>query len=195
MLPQWDPFPAKIGVEQIITTGDRTTGPTSASRFQVKLLIERKVGFVITNVYLVTLLITIITTFPLALPPTESHVGTRLAVYGTGILTLVAYKYGISETLPRVPYPTYTDKYLVRQIITVVVLALEALIAFHIVTYDDADETIVAYIEQCGLVIAVCTWIAIFIYTARFKKRRPWDSVLLHQEKIVQHEKDLADDD
>jgi len=188
MLPQWDPMPASIGVEELIKTGDCTTGPTSASRFLVQLRVERKVWFYITQIYLVTLLITIITTFPLALPPTESHVGTRLTIYGTGILTLVAYKYGIADALPRVSYQTYTDKFLVSQIITVTAIALEALIALHLVTYAGADEQIVHYVEHCGLAVTVCFWVGLFVYTARFKPRIPWATVLANQEKKMQND-------
>jgi len=182
LLPEWDPYPAKLRVDQLITTGDRHDGPTSASRFQVKLRVERKIRFFVIQIYFVTLLIVVITTFPLALPPTKDHVGTRLSAYGTGVLTLVAYKYGIAESLPRVPYQTYTDKYLVHQIITVVIIAVEALIAYHLVENAGADEVIVRYLELIGLVIIVLLWICFFVYTAKFKLRVSWQHVLKNQE-------------
>ena len=37
---------------------------------------------------------------------------TRLSVYGGGLLTLVAFKYGVMDHLPSVPYPTFTDNFL-----------------------------------------------------------------------------------
>jgi len=186
LLPEWDPYPAKLRVDQLITTGDRHDGPTSASRFQVKLRVERKIRFFVIQIYFVTLLIVVITTFPLALPPTKDHVGTRLSAYGTGVLTLVAYKYGIAESLPRVPYQTYTDKYLVHQIITVVIIAVEALIAYHLVENAGADEVIVRYLELIGLVIIVLLWICFFVYTAKFKLRASWQHVLKNQESNMQ---------
>jgi hypothetical protein len=36
----------------------------------------------------------------------------RLSVYGGGLLTLVAFKYGVMDHLPSVPYPTFTDNFL-----------------------------------------------------------------------------------
>jgi len=186
MLPEWDPYPASVSVEQLIKTGDREDGPSSASRFQVKLRVERQSQFFIMQVYLVTLLIIVITTFPLALPPNEDYVGTRLGAYGTGVLTLVAYKYGIADQLPRVPYATYTDKYLARQIITVVVISIEAIVAFHLVANAGADETIVQYVELAALVIIILTWIGFFTYTAKFKKRKSWETVSANQEQALQ---------
>jgi len=193
LLPEWDPLPASMSVEQILKTGDRITGPTSASRFQVQLRMERKVGFYIIQIYLVTLLITIITAFPLALPAAD-FIGDRLTIYGTGVLTLVAYKYGIADSLPPVPYQTYTDKILVRQIMTVSAIAFEALIAFQLVTYNDVDKRIVEISEHCGLVVVVCIWLVVFVYTAKFKVRIPWDTVQAQQEKNMQTDPTSDDD-
>lgn len=186
MLPEWDPYPATIGVEQLIATGDRNEGPTSASRFRVKLRVERKIRFFVLQIFFVTLLIIVITTFPLALPPDGDHIGTRLSAYGTGTLTLVAYKYGIAENLPRVPYQTYTDRYLFRQIFTVLLLAIEAIVAYHIVDNDGATENTIRWIEICTLAVMVIIWIAFFIYTAKFKARIPWDIVIANQETNMQ---------
>lgn len=187
MTPEWVPFPAKVRVEQLVSTGDRLEGPTSASRFKVKLLLERKVGFFVIQIFFVTLLITLITTFPLALPAgTASHVGTRLSVYGLGILTLVAYKYGISDSLPKVPYHTYTDKYLVVQVLTIVAIAVEALVAYELVDKDHVHPKIVKDIEMVILVVLVCFWIGVFVYAAYFKKRTSWETVFSLQENNAQ---------
>jgi hypothetical protein len=181
MLPEWDPYQSKVLVDQLITAGDRE-GPTCASRFKVSLRVERKIRFFIIQIYFVTLLIMVITCFPLALPPDATHVGTRLGAYGTGVLTLVAYKYGIADTLPRVPYQTYTDKYLSAQILTAVCIAIEALVMYHLVEHAGVDETNIRYLEMGILIVIVLLWIWFFTYTAKFKARKSWTEVFANQE-------------
>ena len=56
---------------------------------------------------------------------------TRLSVYGGGLLTLVAFKYGIAEHLPSVPYSTFTDDFLMCQICLVFLFIMECLVAFR----------------------------------------------------------------
>jgi len=114
MLPEWTPWPAKVEMPDgaLMETNDRNTGPSFASRFHLRLRMERKHWFFVMQIFAVTFMILLISIFPLALPPTEDFVGTRLTAYATGILTLVSFKYGISAQLPRVPYSTFTDMYL-----------------------------------------------------------------------------------
>jgi len=108
--------------------------PTYASKFTVKLRIERKHEFYAWQVFLVTYLITILTCCPLGMKADD--VGDRLAVYVGGTLTLVAFKYGVSDHLPSVPYQTFTDKYLLWQVITVFSCGVLSILSFRI-THED----------------------------------------------------------
>ena len=57
--------------------------------------------------------------------------GDRLSVYGGGLLTLVAFKYGVMDHLPSVPYPTFTDNFLMWQIVTIVLCMFESLLLWR----------------------------------------------------------------
>jgi len=102
------------------------------------------------------------------------------------LLISVAYKYGIGASLPRVSYLTYTDKYLIGQIATVLVIAIEGLASYNLVEYDLIEETIMRTIELFILLVIVVIWIVFFVYTGKFKRRIPWSRVGTMQETRMQ---------
>jgi len=190
-------------------------GPSSASRFRLSMRIERKHWYYVIQIFLVTYLITTVSCFPLAMPPTEAHVGDRLSLYGGGLLTLVAFKYSIADHLPSVPYSTFMDYYLLWQIVTLIGLSVETLISYRIVkeaapstseeileellsnTVTGAngtssrhmrkfDEAIVDNVENGLLVLLVVVWLCYFVYASFFKKRKPWKYIFTHQDKNEQ---------
>jgi len=190
MLPQWAPYPAIVRPEN---ESRQLRGPTSASRFRVCLRIERKHWYYVIQVFLVTYLITTVSCFPLGMPPTEDHVGDRMSLYGGGLLTLIAFKYGIADHLPSVPYSTFTDFFLLWQIITLIGLSVETLISYRIIKDEESltgvsfQVTTIDYAENTILALLVIAWTAYFLYAAFFKKRQPWRDVMGSQDKNEQY--------
>lgn len=195
------------------TAADDEDPPGYASRFSVKLRLERINGFYVSQVFFLSILITLMSSLPLALPPDTESVGDRLSLYGSGILTLTAFKYGISDKLPNVPYSTVFDYVCFAELLSLILLSVEALAVYtHVESADGAtNET-----EVCGtlfspkidtelmlvdrwekflLVLLVLTWSFVGLCLAADSwgwtlccRMRPesWEYILTHQEQDMQ---------
>jgi len=179
MLPEWSTYSSIVTPEN---EAHLSRGPSNTSRFKVCLRAERKHWFYVIQVFLVTYLITTVACFPLAFPPTADHIGDRLALYGSGVLTLMAFRFTIAGHLPRVPYSTFIDYYLLWQIVTIIGLAVETLIAYRIVKSSDS-ELVVDTMENVMLGVLMIVWLVYFIRAAFFKKRMEWKYVISHQDE------------
>merc|ERR1719428_1871635 len=131
LLPEWDIFPALIEPLQLCQPG---SGPSYCSRFTVKLRLQRKERYYVTQIFMITILITMASCLPLCFPPTGDFVGDRLALHASGLLTLVAFKYSMSQDLPPVPYHTFVNGYLTRQMVTLVAVMVECVIMYKVVS-------------------------------------------------------------
>merc|ERR1712228_482653 len=105
-------------------------------------------------------------------------VADRLALHGGGLLTLVAFKYAISEQLPSVPYTTFTDKYLMVQVILLVLLSGEAVVSYKVTEDNWIDKDGLEVYETTLLVFMLVFWTLCFLIAAFCWKRRSWSSVL-----------------
>jgi len=178
-LPEWDTFPALITAQEL---DHLSGGPSYASRFVVRLRIQRKPQYYITQIFLVAFLILLAAILPLGLEAGDKHIGDRLSLHAAGLLTLVAFKYGVSNDLPIVPYGTFTTKYLNLQIITLVSVSVESIGAYRIVTAGGAElQGRVDVAEDFVLIIIIVAWTMYFIFCAVFKSPRPWVEVLKGQ--------------
>mmetsp|Transcript_20494 Transcript_20494/g.36829 ORF Transcript_20494/g.36829 Transcript_20494/m.36829 type:complete len:457 (-) Transcript_20494:58-1428(-) len=179
MLSEWLPeaaliTPLNLSSRTLHEEADET-GPPYWTKIQIELHIERHHQFYVRQIFFVTYMITLASCSPLAMPPTEDHMGDRLSVYGGGLLTLVAFKYGIMDHLPSVPYSTYTDDFLLYQIFTVTGCTFESLVVFRFNKY----EITVDWIENCVLIVVFIAW-SLYLYHAwcrKPKQRVPWPIV------------------
>jgi len=140
MLPEWHVKKAYVRALNVQDPPDRKSHAVEklesrcawshASKFTVQLRIERKARFYCWQVFVVTYLITMLSCTPLGMDP--SAVGDRLAIFVGGMLTLVAFKYGVSDHLPSVPYQTFTDKFLLAQIMTVFCCGILSIVSYRI---------------------------------------------------------------
>lgn len=195
MLPEWGAYDALIEVREesarpassptpSITSSPslHSDPPTFASSFSLKLRIERKHWFYVRQVFFVTYLITLVSCAPLCMPPEERHMGDRLSLYGGGLLTLVAFKYGIAEHLPSVPYATFTDDFLLYQILTITLCCFETLFAYRLPKEEDQPSYWSAWdqVENGIFFMLVAGWTLYTIYAAFVapNRRRPWCEVL-----------------
>ncbi|CAK8988891.1 Uncharacterized protein SCF082_LOCUS1570 [Durusdinium trenchii] len=118
-----------MAIQSVIETLDDQTTEV-CSKFVIDLRIERAHKFYVRQIFFITCLITVASCTPLAMPLED--MGDRLSVYGGGLLTLVAFKYGVMDHLPSVPYPTFTDSFLMWQIITIVLSTFESLFLWRL---------------------------------------------------------------
>jgi len=134
MLAEWRIEPTYIiPLAKSVIVPEKESDPTAASQFLVKLRLEHEHLFYIWQVCFPATLMTLVSITPLAMPPAQDDMGDRLSVYTGGLLTLVAFKYGVTDHLPSVPYPTYIDTYLRWQVIGVSLCAFESVVSFHLV--------------------------------------------------------------
>lgn len=170
------------------------TAPQYASRFSVKLRIERETWFYVIQVFGLTILITIASMLPLCIPPTDSFIGDRLSLYAGGVLTLTSFKYSISDHLPSVPYSTKFDWVIFFQFLNLTLCAVETLIAYRLVDHGSdgisiVDQAIVDKSEDWAFVVLSSSWIVVWILLAGRDmnipspfKEREWEYILKHQE-------------
>jgi len=177
MLPDWDTYPAIITP---LNTTQEGTGPTNASRFTVTLRLQRRHKYFVVQVFMTTYLITSASILPIALP--ASSASDRLSLHGGGLLTLVAFKYGISEQLPTVPYTTFTDRYLTLQVIMLVLLSAEAVVSFKLTEWGAISEDSMKVFEIVLLFVVLITWTCVFVFSAFFMKRASWKAVMQDQD-------------
>lgn len=172
MLPEWHVLDAYVrplnAQDPQLSRGDAMTKLKSrcvwshASKFTVQLRIERKARFYCWQVFLVTYLITMLTCTPLGMDPLE--VGDRLAVFVGGMLTLVAFKYGVSDHLPSVPYQTFTDKFLLAQIMTIFCLGILTIVSYRIIKMFEDWHSLVDWFENVVGFLSFVGWtIALFV--------------------------------
>jgi hypothetical protein len=181
----WDPYEADAKAEKVRRRSSE--GLPVDGRFNVKLRFERKPEYFITNIFLVACGILVATLFPLGMK--ASDIGDRLSVYAGGMLTLVAFKYGVSEQLPSVPYNTVTDSWLVSQIGTIIFVMAEALLGYELTAHNVLTVEIMGLIDIILLGVLGFYWVGALIRMGcwRKKQRRSWDVVEKSQEKM--HEK------
>lgn len=180
VLSDWNPKDAVVTVGESDAKTAEKSGRESefASKFKIRLRIERVHGFYVRQIFVISTLIFLSSCTPLALPPTQDAMDTRLSVYGGGLLTLVAFKYGIMDHLPSVPYSTFTDDFLMWQIYLVFVLIMECLVAFR------CEVALLSRIDQLEnyLLLLLCvTWSAALLYisTSKPTRREPWCQIPL----------------
>lgn len=177
MLPEWDTYPAIIECRNVKKPG---SGPSFGTRFNLKLRLQRKEKYYITQIFMVTFLILSASLLPLALAPGDAFIGDRLSLHSSGLLTLVAFKYGVSNELPSVPYNTFASTYLTSQIVTLVAVSSESVVAYKTVgTLIDPD--FLNMVEDILLYILLLLWLVYFLHVAFTKGRVPWQEVLSDQ--------------
>ncbi|CAJ1461173.1 unnamed protein product [Effrenium voratum] len=182
ILPEWRPHSRYIIALQKLGDDHQHDGQdtTICSKFQFDLHIERCHTFYVRQIFFVTYLITIASCAPLAMRPED--MGDRLSVYGGGLLTLVAFKYSVMDHLPSVPYSTFTDWFLLLQIVTLAGCTFESLIGWR---FHGDYETYVDWVENFTFFAVCFLWTIAMIMVAFCKPRcrSSWDKVLEQDEK------------
>lgn len=163
--------------------------PEFASRFSVKLCIERCAWFHVLHCFGFTILVTISSLLPLCMPSEVSKLGSRTSLHAAGLLTLTSVKLGVSDTLPCVPYTTRFDRMMLAQFACVMACAIEACVASRMIedglaTFETVDE-----LEVGAFFLFLAAWSAYWLHLVADHlglpcgaRAREWDLVLQSQE-------------
>jgi len=197
MLPEWRTLPAYVRELSAPSNGrvirrQTTCAPynspggaggvehiqlTHASKFSVHLRIQRYHQYYTWQVFLVTYLITVLSLFPLGMHP--ESLADRVAVYAGGTLTLVAFKYSVSDHMPSVPYLTLTDKFLLAQILTLFMCAVLALLTYRIARLHPEWRAYADHVEHVVGLLLLAAWSAgLWVMSGDRRWRVKWSEVL-----------------
>lgn len=188
MMPDWDCYPAIVEPVHVQRPG---SGPSFVCRFTVKARIQRRAKYYITQIFMVTWLITSASLFPLALMPGKRYIGDRIALQSSALLTLVSFKYSVSQEMPSVPYATFASTFLTLQIYTVVASSIETIIGYKLCTGAGGgpgvmSEASLGLYEDFMMIGGLLFWLCYFLYVAFFKRRQSWNDVLDSQNVLQQ---------
>jgi hypothetical protein len=188
MLPEWSPCKALV---EPVNAKRPARGPSYTTRFNVRLRLQRKSRYYILQVALVTTFITEAALLPMTMEPDKDVLGTRLSLYSGGLLTLTAFKFAVAEQLPSVPYATTLGRFMVFQIITLVVASFEAVLAYKVVEMN--HEAVVDYVEDVVCASLMLGWFVAFVFLYKRDlqgEREPWQDVICKQDRLT----DVPDD-
>ncbi|CAK0871915.1 unnamed protein product, partial [Prorocentrum cordatum] len=184
MLPEWQAFPPYIRqLNETLVDGGRAgnqRAPTYASKFTVHLRLQRKHHFYLWQVFLVSYLIVLLSVSPLSMPPNPDTLAERIGLYSAGMLTLVAFKYGVSDHLPCVPYLTYADYFLLGGVVTIFVCSVASLYPWRFAGESEWKKWILDVVENITGLCILLAWTVALLYTwfKKPQKRVHWRNVL-----------------
>jgi len=176
VLPEWDTFDAFV---KPIKPADCAN---FAQTFNWQLRIERADWFYIRQVFWLSYLMTCVSATPLAIPNQEEHIGSRLGIFGAGMLTLVSFKYSVADHLPCVPYATFADDFLNLQILTIALCCFETIgfyVFFHLGDEAYGMDEVINSIENKSFVAIIIFWTLymLFVCFVKRRKKNSWEFV------------------
>lgn len=120
-IPEWRTDKVSTRVEDVMEVGDRNP----FSEFLMTINVTRQFGFYIWKV-LFPLIILVVMCFAVFWMDDES-LSSRLGVGFTGVLTVVAYQFIATGSLPKVPYMTLMDVYVAFSFIVMVLSIFQSI--------------------------------------------------------------------
>ncbi|XP_041375343.1 cys-loop ligand-gated ion channel-like [Gigantopelta aegis] len=134
----------------------------------------RRPGFFIWNIFLIMMLITLLAfaTFAVSIEHTQN----RLQLSFTLVLTGVAFKFVVNQSLPRISYLTYMDKYILSSMIYIVLVCVWHSVAGKL--YELANKEFAQQLDWKALIFFVIIYISshllfsFWIYKVVWKRRR-----------------------
>jgi len=130
-LPEWDVTEVTSSVSEI----NRPRDPVPYSRLTYAIQIDRKAGFYVWKVFLPLFVIVGISWVVFWMG--REALGRRAGVSVTGILTVIAYQFIVSEAIPRVSYLTVLDKLL---LLSMVAIASTLLVSIYVEAMDSRGK-------------------------------------------------------
>lgn len=132
--------------ERIIDSGEATDEEAPFASATFGMTISRDPSFYISNIALPLLLIVAISWAVFWMNFGEMHLADRLSVSFTSVLTVVAFDFVTSDTLPKLPYPTLLDQLLTVSYIFLALTVLENVIAHSL--HEKGDDIGAARVDK-----------------------------------------------
>jgi len=121
-IPEWRTDNVSTRVENVMEVGDRSP----FSEFLMTIDVTRQFGFYIWKV-LFPLIILVIMCFAVFWMDDEG-LSSRLGVGFTGVLTVVAYQFIATGSLPKVPYMTLMDAYIAFSFVVMIITIFQSIL-------------------------------------------------------------------
>ena len=147
-MPEWEVIDVKTSISEIARPRD----PTPYSRVAFDIAIDRKAGFYIWKIFLPLFVIVAISWVVFWMG--REALGRRAGVSVTGILTVIAYQFIVSKSIPRVSYLTVLDKLLLLSIVTIATALVVSIIVEAVQTRD----------RDPGGIDRACRWVFPLVY-------------------------------
>lgn len=152
----WRLYPHVALRHTIVTPMPDTTYPAVS----VSVLVKRRPGFVLINVFTPMLVLTFLILMQFFLPPDQTQAGVRITYTCTILLTSATYKLFVTTSLPAIAYTTLCDKYLLAcfflQAFVVAEGAVMGAVQGESNSYGELDRTLPWKTSVADFVIFVC---------------------------------------
>jgi len=135
--------------------------PVTFSRLTFSLALERKSGFFMWKIFLTVWIIVALSWVVFWM--SDERLGRRAGISTTGILTVIAYQFVTSSTLPRVSYLTVADRIMVVSMVFIALAMVESIVVDHLEQRDKARK--VAVDRTCRWAFPVA-YFAVMIFLA-----------------------------
>eukprot|EP00416_Gambierdiscus_australes_P027304 CAMPEP_0171068360 /NCGR_PEP_ID=MMETSP0766_2-20121228/8518_1 /TAXON_ID=439317 /ORGANISM="Gambierdiscus australes, Strain CAWD 149" /LENGTH=390 /DNA_ID=CAMNT_0011524665 /DNA_START=10 /DNA_END=1182 /DNA_ORIENTATION=+ len=182
VLPEFTTYKAVITPQKVM---EPEHGPQHCSRFEVVLRVERRQKYYVLQIFTVSYIITMVSTLAMSLKPEQGEIANKLGIICSGLLTLMSFKYSVADSLPKVPYVTFTDSYLQLQLVTLVSVAVESVLSYKLCDKYGFSLNLLDTMEDILLAVVFCCWTGLYVYAAILKARRrkSWQSILNRAEE------------
>jgi TRAP-type C4-dicarboxylate transport system permease large subunit len=156
-LAEWDVEAIDSRVENVLRVRDDI--PFSNINYEIR--IQRQSGYYLWKIFLTVIIIVSLTWVVFWM--SDERLGRRAGISSSGILTVIAYQFVTSATLPRVSYLTVADRVMTVSIITIAATMVVSIIVDRVdfenqaakLRIDRACRWIfpVAYLSMLGIII------------------------------------------
>eukprot|EP00039_Didymoeca_costata_P017135 m.314769 g.314769 ORF g.314769 m.314769 type:complete len:675 (+) comp16496_c1_seq2:1590-3614(+) len=166
-------------------------GPPSVGfqRHIVQIRVERRHEYYTWNVQLLSFLLVILSVTSWSISP--NIVGERLAVTLTLVLSVIAFKFAIAGMLPKVPYLTKLDEYLILTFAMITIVAFEnaAVAVVQDLSDDEPASDLQKLIDFWFFMTFIVLWIVVNIFVFLSAHRgwllEDWDKIEASDETRV----------
>jgi hypothetical protein len=148
-LPEWEVVGLDRHEEDVIRVRDAT----AFSNLSFDIKIERKSGYYLWKIFLTVFIIVALTWVVFWM--SDERLGRRAGVSSGGILTVIAYQFVTTSSLPRVSYLTVADRVMTLSIVTIAATMVVSIIVDRI---DPANQALKLKIDR------TCRWVFPLVY-------------------------------
>ncbi|CAH1788352.1 unnamed protein product [Owenia fusiformis] len=164
-----------IEVNRKVMTQDYSTQSRSHPALSVTCRAARRPGFFFWNVFLIMFFITALSFATFAVEPDKVH--NRLQLSFTLLLTSVAFKFVINQSLPKISYLTYMDKYVLLSLVILCIVCIWHSLVTLFKDYDYEPKFIKhierdVFISFSVLYVLVHILFILWLYFDACKRRR-----------------------